>query len=54
MGTRDESQSHSHRRAGFNSAASEPSAGSHDLIACSYFSFTSRAIIETDDMISLL
>ena len=26
--------------------------GSHDLIACSYFSFTSRAIVEIDDMIS--
>ena len=24
----------------------------HDLIACSYFSLTSRAIVETDDMIS--
>ena len=24
-------------------------AGVHDLIACSYFSFTSRAIVETDN-----
>ena len=35
-------------KAGFNSKAK----GSHDLIACRYFSFTSRAIVETNDMIS--
>ena len=35
-------------KAGFSSKAK----GSHDLIACRYFSFTSRAIVETNDMIS--
>ena len=32
-------------KAGFNS-----SKGSYDLIACSYFRFSFRAIVETDDL----